>query len=301
MSIPAKLQPYTGRVPRIDDPLMRIAYLYDASGSEHFYGRGTADWDQKATQMALNEETADHLYTNFTPLNTHYVPGSRPVLERIVNRVIRPEMSEREKVFAILKYCHGGFLKEFPDPKGKFFLNMMEEELLKNGGGQCEDRSRLICCLCQIAGIPARFVASYQYFVPEQGYRLRGGHAIVEIYLEGGWAFFDSLGDFYCLKQNGGIASLWELICNPQLVEAQPESVYKDCRKTKEQFVKYRDDYLTKKQVVTLTNYYVWDYWRYDWKWIDYGGLQTPEHEAERRQSLIKALKEIGVPESKIK
>lgn len=294
------LRQYTGRFPRIDDPLMRAAYIYDVSISAYWYGRGTADWDQKAAQMVLNGDTSDYLYTSFTPLTLNYAPGSRPLLERIARRLVRPEMSTRAKVFAVLKYCHGGFRDEFPEPKGKFFLNMREEELLQNGGGQCEDRARLICCLCQIAGLPARFVASYTRFVPEAGYAQRGGHAVVEIYIEGGWCFFDSLDDFYCLRPDGRIAGLWDLVCDPQLVAEQPEAVYKDCGKTRAEFVKYRDTNLNKKQVLTLTNYSVWDGWRYDWKWIDYAGARTPAFQAERRKLFLKLLNEIGVRADKV-
>jgi transglutaminase-like putative cysteine protease len=294
------IRQYVGRFPRIDDPLMKAGYIRSVSVSEKVYGPGTADWDQKATQVVLNEKTADYLYTSFTPLSINYQPGSRPVLERLVNRLIRPEMSEREKVFAILKYCHGGFRTDYPGvvPENVVLLNASEEDILQMmNSGQCESLSRVIICLCQVAGISARFVASYSYFRPEEGYAVHGGHAIVEIYLEGGWAFFDSVSDLYCLRDDGNIASLWDLLSNPGLVETQPDSVYKDCGKTKEAFIRYRDEFLTKKQVVTLTNYYVWDYWRYDWKWAP----KTPglgEYADELRKKL---LTDIGVPADKIK
>ena len=87
-------------------------------------------------------------------------------------------------------------------------------------GGQCEDRSRLIICLCQIAGIPARLVASYMWWDPQDNYAMHGGHAIVEIFLEGGWAFFESLKrGFYCIREDGRIASLWDILQHPELAE----------------------------------------------------------------------------------
>lgn len=91
----------------------------------------------------------------------------------------------------------------------------MTNTVSAHGGGQCEDRARLICCLCQIAGLPARFVASYTRFVPEAGYAQRGGYVIVEIYIEGGWCFFDSLDDFYCLR-TGYLRELQ--LCDPALL-----------------------------------------------------------------------------------
>lgn len=270
MSVPEKLKPYAGRIPRIDDALTRAAHVMDTTMSERFYPEGTADWDQKATQVLLNQETADWLYTRFTPLTLRYVAGSRPVLERIVARLTRPGMTEQEQVLAILRYAWDGFRQEWPllGMKPLLVLNAREEELLKLGGGQCEDRSRLIICLCQVAGFPARFVSSSSYFQPEKGYTSRGGHAIVEIFFEGGWAFFDSMCSYYWLKPDGRFASLWELIQNPDLSRTQIEAVLRDCGKTREQFIRYHETNLIRRQAITLTNYFVWEGGKYDWKWL---------------------------------
>jgi len=285
MTIGLDLREYQGRYPRIDDPLMRAAYLRGVRVSELHYPPGTADWDQKARQVLLNEETAPYLYSSYTPLDLHYVPGSRPQLERLANRVVRPGMKDREKVRAIIKYCHKGFREEFanPLPPKTMFLNASEEEILKLGGGQCEDRSRLIICLCQIAGIPARFIAVYSHFRPEENYKVHGGHAIIEIYVEGTWAFFDSsVLEFYCVRDDGRIASLWDLRRHPELVENQPESVHEDCGESRERFVWYRDEYLSTRSAATIANYFVWHGWRYDWRWVRIGS--DPDDESCRRR-----------------
>lgn len=302
------LRPYIGRVPRIDDPLRQAIYKLGGMASAYYYPPGTADWDQKAKQLVLNEQTVEYAYTKFTPLEIRYQPGSRPVLERLVARIVKPGMSEREKVMAILKYCHGGYKADFPNPlpPNTIFLNAREEEVLKLGGGQCEDRSRVIICLCQVAGIPARLVAVYGYFCPENGYTTRGGHAIVEIFVDGGWAFFDSsLMDFYCLHPDGRFVSLWDILRNPELVENQPESVYRDCGTTREKFIWYRDEYVNSRADGTVSNYGVWDDWRYDWNWTRICYDKTDPGRVERRkfnlECRIKVLTEIGVPREEIK
>ena len=53
MSIEQTIQDYTGRYPRIDDPLMRAAYLRGVTVSAVYYPPGTADWDQKARQVEI--------------------------------------------------------------------------------------------------------------------------------------------------------------------------------------------------------------------------------------------------------
>jgi transglutaminase-like putative cysteine protease len=295
-----KIQEFVGRRPRIDDPLKRAAYVYDVTLSETVYPPGTADWDQKNGQALLTEETAEYLYSAYTPLTLHYQPGSRPLLERVVARVCRPEMTEREKVFAIINYAYEGFKNDFINvlPPNTVILNAIEEEVLKLNGGQCEDRSRLMICLAQIAGFPARLVASYSWFSPEEGYKSRSGHAIVEIYLEGGWAFFESLNrGFYCIKADGKIASAWEILQDPGLAERQSEAVLADCKRTREKFLWYRDEYLTKRAVVTLANYSVWDGWRYDWRWIASGKANPrfQERQVLRKELRRKLLGELGI------
>jgi hypothetical protein len=295
------IRQFSGRYPRIDDPLMRAAYLRGVRVSAIYYPPGTADWDQKAGQVALNEQTREYLYTAYTPLSVPYHVGSRPALERIVARVTNPSMTQREKALAILRYCHHGFRVDWPAvlPQKTLFLNACEEEVLKLGGGQCEDRSRVIICLCQVAGIPARLVAVYSHFRPEENYALHGGHAIVEVCVEDGWAFFDSLADFYCEIPGGRIASLWDLRTQPDLVEKQPDRVYRDCGSTREKFIAYRDEYLSTRAVATLANYFVWDGWRYDWKWvrIGYDANDPAAVEAKRRHKEItrQVLAEIGI------
>ena len=302
------IQQYAGRSPRIDDPLMRAAFERNMIVSSWYYPPGTADWDLNACQVLLNEETADYLYTAHTPLDLHYVPGSRPMLERLVHRIAPPAMTEREKVFAIIRYCHHGMKDDFksPLPENTIILNATEEEILKFGGGQCEDRSRLIICLCQIAGISARYIAAASHFRPEEGYALHGGHAIVEIFMEGGWAFFDSsCMDFYCLRDDGRIASLWDLRQHPELVENQPDSVYQECGTTKEGFVAYRDNHLSTRAVASISNYFVWDGWRYDWTWVricyDKSDEEHRQGKKKRAELRIKLLTDIGIPREDIK
>jgi len=296
------IQMYTGRNPHIDDPLMRAAYQRGVIVSESVYPSGTADWDQKACQVLLCEDTADYLYSAYTPLPLHYVPGSRPQLERAVRRVVTSEMTEREKVFAIVKYCHHGFREDYVNivPEKTVVLNAAEEEILKLNGGQCEDRARLMICMCQIAGIPARLVAVYSHFRPEENYKVHGGHAIIEIFCEGGWAFFDTnVMDFYCLREDGRLASLWDLRCHPEWVEKQDAAVYEECASTKEKFIWYRDEYLSTRSAATIANYHVWDGWRYDWKWIPVssrpGNIDRAEKKKKRRELDRRLLAEIGI------
>lgn len=302
MTDPQIIQQYSGRNPRIDDALQRAAYQRGVRVSALYYPPGTADWDEKKSQVLLNGHTAEYLYTQHTPLTIDYVPGSRPQLERVVGRIVGPGMTEREKALAIVRYCVAGFRNDYPKPipEKEVFLNASEEEILKLGGGQCDDRSRLIICLAQIAGLPSRFVAVYSHFRPEEDYKLVGGHAIQEIFIEGGWAFFDSsVMVFYCLRKDGRIASLWDVLSDPGIVERQPQEVLDDCGTTGERFLWYADTYLNPRSAASVSNYRASDYWRYDWHWVpitcDRDEPAYAESQKKHDRITREALAEIGI------
>lgn len=286
---------------------MRAAYLESTTTSDRFYGPGTADWDLKAGQIVLNRSTADYLYTRFTPTRPTYRPGLRPRLDAMVQGIVTPAMSERQKLHAILAYAYQGFRKDCTEspPKGTVWLNVIEEDIPRRGGGQCEDRARLILCLCQAAGIQARFIASYIYYRPDEGYKRHGGHAIVEAFIEGGWAFCDSCWGFHCLHADGRMASLWDIVHSPDLVHRQPEHVCRAFGRDAKWYAWYRDEYLTDRQVITLANYSAADYARYDWTPIRYdhakGSPSRTQIEESSEALRGRLLREIGVPNEKVR
>ena len=50
-----------------------------------FYGEdGGVDVEIIDAQLPLTEETAEYVYSEFTPLDIGYVRGSRPLLEKII-------------------------------------------------------------------------------------------------------------------------------------------------------------------------------------------------------------------------
>ena len=286
-AIPKDLLQYTGREPRIDDPVQHIGYALSVAASAAYYKEGTFDHHQKGAQVVLNEATAEFIYSGFTPLEVAYVPGSRPQLERLVRRLCPDGLSDREKVLALVDYVYRGAARENVDVfsgRKLFVLNAREEEVLKLNRCSCECNTRTIVCLAQIAGFPARYTSSYSFVNPERGYAINGGHAMPEIHLEGGWALFDSDHGFFCLKADGRIASLWDLRQDPDLVERQPDWVYHSFGRKRKAHLGFRETFLSPHSVMSVTNYSVNDHGDYDWNWI----LIPADRDDPRREALAR-------------
>ena len=240
-------------------------------GSGAYYKEGTFDHHQKSNQIVLNEETAEFIYRDFTSLEVVYPQQSRPQLERLVNRLCPDGLSDREKILALVDHVYRGAARENVDVfsgRELFVLNAREEEILKLNRCSCECNTRLIICLAQITGFPARYTSSYAFVDPQKDYAVNGGHAMPEIYLEGGWALFDSDHGFFCLKGDGRFVSLWELRQDPSLVERQPDWVYRSFGRTRNGYFSFRETFLSPHAVMSFTNYSVNDHKDYDWKWI---------------------------------
>ena len=118
--------------------------------------------------------------------------------------------------------------------------------------------------------------------------------------VEGAWAFFDSCWGFYCLKPDGRVASVWELLQDPGLVDRQPDSVCNDFGRDRTWYAWYRQEYLSAdRHLVTLANYAAWDFKRYQWVQRQQdcrpGSLERVRINASRLALRRKLLEAIGI------
>ncbi len=96
-----------------------------------------------------------------------------------------------------------------------YFYGGTEEELIKKGERFCERVSRLMCALCEIAGIPCRMM---QHLVR--------GHTTCEVFIEGKWAFVDPRYATFYIGADGRLLSVEEILADPDVIYRQPEWVY---------------------------------------------------------------------------
>lgn len=232
-----------------------------------YYGeKGGVDVEVIADQLLLTDETAEYLYNGFTPLELKYKTGTRPLLESVVAQTIDEQMTDFEKMRALMIRCRDN--RDFARPSIRFDGGN-EEELLKRGAIMCNEIHRVFLCLCQIAGLPGRLMGAHI-----------SGHMMSEIYLEESWMWVDCMKGMYCRKDDGTPASTRDLKQDPELFNRQAAEVWEDCRpvnltglpEMRDREVafcqaKARTCYFHPREAIALGNYFVWDTLNYTYPW----------------------------------
>lgn len=262
---------YMGRkqMKLIDDPLTKKGCELWLQRVLSYYGEdGGVDVEIINGQLILNDKTAGHIYSGFTPTEIHYVPGSRPMLEEVVKKKVKKDMSEREKALALMRRCRDN--RDHGLARPALFRGGTEEELLKRGALMCNEISRVFICLCQVAGLPARVHCSHI-----------SGHMMTEVMTDGKWGWIDPMKGIAPVNDDNHPASAWELLQDPTLFERQPKSVWKDVRPpavyvgNRErdriniafQMARNRDCYFNPREAMAVGNYFVWEFEKYTYPW----------------------------------
>jgi len=262
--------PYLGTTARCVDPRQAAVLLENSTISRSVYRPGTVDHDLFDHAMVLHEETAEQIYSDFTDLGGSHVRGSRPFLEKIVERVTAGRTGERDTMLALLDWCRDipimyargawGAMGQSPEP----FHGGAEEEVIRKGSSMCNEQARVLCILAQIAGLPARYVG-HMTLIDYDDPRSGTGHGVNEIYVEGGWAYADIRGRYF-LKEDGSFASAWDLLRDPGLYDRQSDEVLAH------RLAGFDHEgaraYYHATSVTIVANYYAADHPDYDYSWV---------------------------------
>ncbi len=260
------LKRYTGHSVDLSDmpEAVRRAYPVHLRKVEAFYG-DTVDFQITHRRVRLCEATAEYLYSRHTPLRVKYRRGSRPELEKTAARVLDGVRAERARMLAILRFVRDLYLihpEAHAQGKDDLFYGGLEEEVIQKGSNMCNEQARVFCALCQVAGIPARYV----------GHHI-GGHGVNEALVDGAWAYVDIRGKYF-EKADGTLASAWDLRRDPSIIDRQSEAVKADVRPG------YTWDgtrgYFSRVEITSIVNYFVWESGDYDYGWV----WNTPERRA---------------------
>jgi len=186
-TVPDWVRPYLGK-----DGLSDDFEIPAGDGLLCDYCSGVTLW--QANHFIVHRDGPEHervrrlLYEDYTPLTEDYHPGTLPLYERIVEKYAKGGSDTDKAVAMLTEALPRLFTHISVPPVGPAFdagRDLDDEGLLRSGTGLCHDQARIFIRLCQVAGIPARFVF---LFYSDR----RSGHTIVEFYADGRWAMADS-------------------------------------------------------------------------------------------------------------
>ncbi len=204
------------------DSKVTAVALENTTYSQSVYRTGSIDNVMFNDAVALQPATVDYLYADFTPLDQPFTPGTRPLLERLVARITEGCSSDRDKAIALTAWTWK-IRVNYVHPDYEPFHGGAEEEVVRKGSDMCNEMARVLIVMAQIAGIPSRYVGHMtplDYDDPTSG----SGHGVTEMHIDGAWAYFDVRGRFF-EKADGRLASAWDLVRDPGLVDRQSDEV----------------------------------------------------------------------------
>jgi len=168
------------------------------------HAAGSVDRVLFEKMIKLDEESVGLLYGSYTDLTPRYVPGSRPVLEKIVRRL--KKKPETKTVENITRFCRKKVVERCKIGTVDMLFGGTEEDIIKRTTYWCTDIARVACVLFQVAGLPARILVTgntnFAYC----------GHQVVEVYCDGKWRVADPTAGLPYEHP------AWEIHQNPSLI-----------------------------------------------------------------------------------
>ncbi|MBQ9788171.1 MAG: hypothetical protein IJW31_01030 [Lentisphaeria bacterium] len=206
-----KIKDFTGCMAysKIEKQKRRDIYLINFSQLYANYG-DNVDFTLRENAILLDKANMELMYGNSSVPPCRYPKGSRPILEAVVEKC--RGKNDQETALNFMRFCRDLHKKRTPNQECVY--GGFEEEMIDRGEILCEELARLIVALGEIANIPGRIIL-----------HTVGGHYTAELYIDGAWAYLDPRMGIYFLKKDGKIASVKDLLADPELVYQQSEAV----------------------------------------------------------------------------
>lgn len=207
---------------------------------------GSVDRILGKNMVRLCSDTANYLYSEYTPTRSLYRKGSHPELEQYVEKAILSCHSDEERIEAIARFT-ANLQEKADDDLDTMLVGGTEEEIIARGSDWCADVARVACALYQIAGFPARIVCLID---TEKAY---SGHVITEVCRDKVWGAVDPLINVRYRHSNRRPASTWDLMKNPYFIERH----WKGESTSYTRVGQFRE--------AAISNYFVWCWRQYDY------------------------------------
>jgi hypothetical protein len=176
-----------------------------------------------AEEARLCAETADYLYSKFTPTVVQYRPGSRPALEGLLQEVVlrsgpRPD-SDEDFLRVVWDWVWINVRRRltqvvWPIHHRKFAYFGTEEDIASfRSRSDCYCSSKISVALLQVGGLPARLIHMFGPGPGGKGFSTM--HTASEAWVGGRWVFFDTSCHDYAVTRDGRMAGFWEIVTEP--------------------------------------------------------------------------------------
>ena len=185
------------------------AYRYMLENDTHV--PGSVDRILVEEAIKLCDETAGHLYSDYTPTKVYYSKGMRHLLEKYVTEATSDCSTDEEIIEAITRFTTS-LIEKAPSDIDAMLFGGTEEEIIARGSEWCTDIARVGCAVCQVANLPSRIVHLAD---TEKAYH---GHTIIEAFRGGLWGAVDAETNVIYRYPNGKPASVWNLMNDHQLI-----------------------------------------------------------------------------------
>lgn len=211
------LKPFTGRN---GWPDRRDRMTYWQVCQRLVYVRGSVDNVFHDEQIALTPETKDWFYSADAVRLPRYVRGTRRLLEQAVREQTAGCESDRARAMALVRLIGNPETSPYRHRGDDFaqFLGGTEDEVLRKGWRMCNEISRVLAFLCQIAGMPARCL--FCFTDPLTGV---ASHSMTEIFFDGKWNMVEQNDGIMYLRKDGYFASAVELRDDPGILAGRAD------------------------------------------------------------------------------
>jgi len=157
------------------------------------YGQEVDYLDDKTALIKIakrpSEEEALDVGAFLRPTSSH--PADHPRLMAMVDEIRAPlgaDVDQHDLAAAILDFV-AGYIETVPESPYAYHTTSVFD-ILDNRTGDCTEHSQLFVTLARAAGLPAREVSGFVYGGDDQAPSL-GGHAWVEVLIDGQWIGMD--------------------------------------------------------------------------------------------------------------
>ena len=118
--------------------------------------------------------------------------------------------------------------------------------------------------LCEIMGIPGRIIT-----------HIVGGHLTCELFVDGSWGYFDPRTGLFFIKEDGNLASLYDLLTDSSIIDNQPDYVKAEVseRWTFEQRISRCKIFFSDKEINTVKLYSLSNKNKYNYNWLFFNNL----------------------------